>query len=97
MKTIKRNYLTIGLYFFILAMIVLAFTAAANAEKAPPSAPTDYQWSIYWGETGHILCYESPTAKEQGQPPAGILNFDVTGSDVVTITCRQPGTVKDGQ
>lgn len=94
MKTRKQNYLTIALFCFILAMIILAFSAAANAEKAPPQ---DHQWSIYWGETGHILCYESPTAKEQGSRPNGILNFDVTGSDVVTITCRQPGTVKDGE
>lgn len=76
---------------------VLAYTTGTiNAEKAPPS-PQDYQWSIYWGETGHILCYESSTAKEQGQPPSGILNLDITGSGVVTVNCRPPGTDQDGQ
>ena len=94
MKTLKRNIIPVTLYLIILFAVLMAFSASANAQN---DTPQDYQWSIYWGETGHILCYESPTAKEKGQQPNGILNFDVTGADVVTITCRQPGTVKDGQ
>ena len=93
----RARYLNIAIGLFLAALLILFIAGMwtdAGAEKAPPN---DQQWSIYWGDTAHVLCYESPAAKEQGQPPAGILNFDVTGSDVVTITCRPPGTVKDGQ
>lgn len=86
----QKALLEAALICFILAMALIVVITTINAEKAPPQ---DYQWSIFWGETAHVLCYESADKQAQHQP-SGILNFDVTDSGVVTISCREPGTDK---
>ena len=86
MNNRRKALLEIALVFFILAMIIMAWGAAINAEKAP----TDYQIHLEWGDTLHILCSEDAFKAQ----PNGIVNLDITGSDVMTMTCRQPGTGK---
>lgn len=84
-KQVRRNYLYIAIILFVIAIGIIG-VVTIRAE----TAPTDYQIHLEWGDTLHILCSEDAFNSH----PNGIVNLDITGADVMTMTCRPPGTVK---
>ena len=82
---VRRNYLYIAIILFVIAIGIIG-VVTIRAE----TAPTDYQIHLEWGDTLHILCSEDAFNSH----PNGIVNLDITGSDVMTMTCRPPGTDK---
>ncbi len=84
-KQVRQRYLYIAIILFVIAIGIIG-VVTIRAE----TAPTDYQIHLEWGDTLHILCSEDAFKAQ----PNGIVNLDITGSDVMTMTCRQPGTVK---
>ena len=82
---VRRHYLYIAIILFVIAIGIIG-VVTIKAE----TAPTDYQIHLEWGDTLHILCSEDAFKAQ----PNGIVNLDITGSDVMTMTCRPPGTVK---
>ena len=86
-KQVRRNYKIIALVLILLAIAIgIIGVVTIRAE----TAPTDYQIHLEWGDTLHILCSEDAFNSH----PNGIVNLDITGSDVMTMTCRPPGTDK---